>query len=246
MKLSIIIPAHNEHAVLGACLQSIAQELERHPCDAEIIVVNNASTDDTGAIAGSFPGVIVVDEPRKGIVFARAAGFARSHGELIANIDADTVMPDGWTVTVFKEFADDRDLVALSGPYIYDELPRITRALVAVFYAGGYLLHLFYHRILRIGAMLQGGNFVVQRGALERIEGYDTSIEFYGEDTDIARRISAVGKVKWTFALPMHTSARRITEEGLLRVGVCYAANFFWMTFRHKPKTLAYKDIRNT
>lgn len=50
--------------------------------------------------------------------------------------------------------------------------------------------------------MIQGGNFVVTRAALQAIG--DTSIRFYGEDTDIARRLNQVGEVRFTLGLKMY------------------------------------------
>ncbi len=51
-----------------------------------------------------------------------------------------------------------------------------------------YRTYVILRFIARTGSMLQGGNFVVTREALEKIGGYDTSIAFYGEDADVARR----------------------------------------------------------
>lgn len=244
MKISIIIPAYNEENHLGRCLKSVERELAAGDYEAEVIVVNNASTDHTKEIASSFQGVIVVDEPKKGIVRARHAGFAESSGDLIANIDADTELPKGWLKKVMREFERDEKLVALSGPFIYYDLPIRTRAMVRLFYFFGYFFYVFNHYVLRVGAMLQGGNFIVRRSALEQIGGYDTSIAFYGEDTDIARRMSKAGKVKWTFKLPIYASGRRLKHEGVATIGVRYALNYFWIIFLKKPFTEKYKDIR--
>ena len=65
--------------------------------------------------------------------------------------------------------------------------------------------------------MLQGGNFVVRRTALEEIGGYNPKFSFYGEDTDLARRLNSVGAVKFTFRLPALSSGRRLIEEGMLQ-----------------------------
>ncbi|MBI2610594.1 glycosyltransferase family 2 protein [Candidatus Kaiserbacteria bacterium] len=244
MKISFVIPAYNEEADIGPCLESVQKEIIRERADAEIIVVNNASTDRTADIARGFRNVRVVEEPRKGLVRARQAGFKVSTGELVANVDADTMVPQGWLHTVLQEFERDKKLVALSGPFIYHDLPLFSRILVRVFYAAGYLMYFLNRFVFRIGSMLQGGNFVARREALQKIGGFNTSIEFYGEDTDVARRLSKIGNVKWSFKLPIYTSGRRLTREGIISVGLRYALNFFWTTFFGKPYTLAYKDIR--
>jgi hypothetical protein len=77
-----------------------------------------------------------------------------------------------------------------------------------------------------------------------KIGGYDTRIIFYGEDTDIAKRIRSVGKVKWTFKLPMYTSGRRLKEQGILFSGATYAINYLWPILFSKPFSHTYKDIR--
>jgi len=245
-KISIVIPAHNEEECIAVCLRSVQEELVGGGYNAEVIVVNNASTDRTREIALSFSGVRVVDEPVKGLVRARHAGFCASRGDLIANIDADTRMPAGWLDRVAREFHARENIVALSGPFIYHDLPGHARALVKTFYAAGFLVHIMNHFVFRTGAMLQGGNFVVRRSALDAIGGYDTSIAFYGEDTDVARRISKVGRVKWTFRLPMYTSGRRLKREGMVATGIRYSLNHIWIIFRKKPFTYAHRDIRET
>jgi glycosyltransferase involved in cell wall biosynthesis len=244
MKISFVIPAYNEEKLLPKCLESVLAELKRTPCEAEIVVVNNASTDHTKEVALRYPGVRVVDEPKKGLVQARHAGFNASTGELVANIDADTQLTPGWVATALREFAKDPRLVALSGPYLYHDLPAFTGFWVKIFYFFGWLGHLFNQYVLRAGAMLQGGNFVLRRDAWERAGGFDTSIEFYGEDTDVAHRINRQGKVKWTWRFPMYTSGRRLAREGVVRTGLVYTINFLSVSLFGKPATREYTDIR--
>lgn len=244
MKLSFVIPAYNEARRLGACLESIMRELAHRDHDVEIIVVNNASTDDTKNVALRYPGVRVVDEPHKGIVWARARGFREATGDLVANVDADTTLPAGWIATVFREFEKDPRLVCLSGPYIYYDLSPFERFLIRAWYVVTYLLYLCTRFVLRISSTVQGGNFVVRKTMLEKAGGFDTTIDFYGEDTDIARRLHAIGPVKWTFALPMLTSGRRLAHEGLLATGIRYALNYFWVVATGRPYTTTSRDVR--
>jgi glycosyltransferase involved in cell wall biosynthesis len=246
MQLSFVIPAYNEEAYVGRCLESIIAQTGHDPSSFEIIVVNNASTDRTREIVASFPGVIVVDEPRKGLTFARQAGFDRSTGDHIANVDADSILTHGWVDTVLQGFTEQPELAALSGPVVYYDLTERQRRMVSLYYGVAWSTYAINRYLLRVGSMIQGGNFVVSRKALEAIGGFDTSIAFYGEDTDIARRLSKVGPVLFTFGLKMNTSARRLKKEGMLRIAYRYSLNYLWTTFFKHPFTEEYIDIRES
>jgi len=244
VKLSFVIPAYNEESYLPACLESILAQIDGLGDSVEIIVVNNASSDRTREVALSFPNVIVVDEPRKGLPFARQAGFAASSGDLIANVDSDSRLTPGWVARVLDSFAAERRLVALSGPVVYYDLSPSQLVSVRLFYALAFTLYVLNRYVLRAGSMVQGGNFVLRRDALESIGGFNTSIAFYGEDTDIARRLNRVGKVVFTFQLKMYSSARRLKKEGMFKIGMRYTMNYLWTTFRKRPFTEEYIDIR--
>jgi len=97
--VSFVVPAYNEAVLIRSCLAAITAEVSRTGCRAEIIVVNNGSTDGTRRIALSTPGVKVIDEPQRGLVQARRVGCLAAEGEYIANIDADTVLAEGWLQT---------------------------------------------------------------------------------------------------------------------------------------------------
>lgn len=244
MRLSFVIPAYNEEAYLPACLESILSQTKDLGDAVEIIVVNNASSDGTREVALRYPGVRLVDEPRKGLTFARQAGFAASTGDLIANVDSDSRLTPGWVAQVLTAFKEQPKLVTLSGPLVYYDLTPRQRVSVQIFYLIAFLVYGFNRYILRAGSMVQGGNFIVRRDALEKIGGFDTSISFYGEDTDIARRMNSVGMVRFTFQLKMFSSARRLKHEGILTMAGRYTINYFWTTFRKKPFTEEYIDIR--
>ncbi len=244
MDLAFVIPAYNEEALISNCLASVLKEVERSGCTAEIVVVNNASSDNTKQIAQSYPGVTVVDESQKGLVHARHAGFEATSAELVANIDADTQLPEGWITTVLSAFEKTPELVAISGPYIYHDMAWHNRVMVRGFYYISFLIYLINRFVLRVGSMVQGGNFVLRRSAWDKAGGFDRSISFYGEDTDVAIRLSKIGPVRWTFKLPMYTSGRRLEEEGVFKTAGTYVLNFFWVTFVGKPFTRNYSDIR--
>jgi glycosyltransferase involved in cell wall biosynthesis len=244
MRLSFVVPAYNEEAYLPACLASILAETRELDVPAEIIVVNNASTDRTREVVLSYPGIKLVDEPRKGLTHARQAGFNASSGDLIANVDADSRLPPGWVQKVLDEFQSRPDMLALSGPLVYYDLTPSQSLLVRVFYAIAWLTYALNRYVLRVGSMVQGGNFVVTRRGLESIGGFNLAITFYGEDTDLARRLAQVGDVRFTFDLKMFSSARRLKKEGILTMAMRYSINYFWTIFREHPFTKEHIDIR--
>jgi len=250
MLVSIVIPAHNEEACIGDCLRATLREARRSGYDVEVVVVNNASTDRTAAVASGFPGVRIVDEPRKGLSMARDSGYRATRGELIVNLDADTHMPGGYIRAVVQAFERDPRMVCLSGPFLFHDLPAPQQIGAMFFFFFQFLPNTLGQHVLRIGAAVQGGNFIVRRTALDRIGGYDTSIEFYGEDTDIAIRLSKVGRVSFRMRLYMPTSGRRLRSQGTFRTAYLAFMNIIFELLYRRPLTRGHrsaeKPVRTT
>ena len=243
--VSFVVPAYNEEALIASCLAAIREEIARTRCRAEIIVVNNGSSDATRRIASSTPGVTVVDEPQRGLVQARRAGCVASKGELIANIDADTILPEGWLRTALSEFSRRPDLVALSGPVTHYDLDRWARLVAAGFYRWAYIVHLLTRFVLRTGSVMLGGNCIISKRALEAAGGFNPEFRFWGEDAELARRLSKVGVVRFTLALSALSSGRRLAGEGLFRVLSRYSANYLWTLLFKQPFSTTWLDIRH-
>ena len=244
MRLSFVVPAYNEETGLRECLESIAAQIRHLGNDAEIVVVNNASTDRTREIALSVAGVRVVEEPRKGLTYARQAGYVASSGELIANVDADARLPPGWVEGALAAFAANPRLVAFSGPLVYYDMSMAQRAVVRMFFWPAKALYALNRYVLRVGSLVQGGNFILRRDAVEKMGGFNTHIAFYGEDTDVARRIFPFGDVDFSLKFNIFTSGRRLLYEGVMRIGLRYSINYLWTLFLGRPFTKTYIDIR--
>lgn len=91
--VSVVIPVRNAARYLGEALRSVLAQ--QHPA-AEIIVVDNGSTDASRRLAESFgPAVRVIDEPRPGACFARNSGVDCARGEYLAFLDADDLWLPG-------------------------------------------------------------------------------------------------------------------------------------------------------
>jgi glycosyltransferase involved in cell wall biosynthesis len=240
--VTAIVCAHNEAAVVSACLHSLLAQTRRPD---EIIVVNNASTDETGAVARAVPGVRVLDEPRKGLVVARQAGWQASSGDLLAFLDADCRAPLDWLERVERRFARRPGLVAVTGPYRFYDWDWSGRALLWLYdRLVAPPTHFAVHWALGIGAVFYGGNFAVRRGALERIGGFDVSIEFHGEDTNLGRRLTPLGAIHVARDCWMWTSARRYKAMGKGAVFGLYVRNFWSEILRHRPSDDHHLDVR--
>lgn len=236
LKTSLIIPAFNEEKNIEACLmQAIKNSKSKFH---EIIVIDNASTDRTGEIAGAVQGVRVVHEQHKGITRARQRGYLEATGDILAFVDADTRMQSGWIEQIELHFKR-REIVCLSGPYKYFDLAQWQQSVVWLYW------HILgYPTYLATGYMAVGGNFAIRKDTLDKMNGFDTSIEFYGEDTNTARRASKFGKVIFSLSFIMPTSGRRLAKEGFLKIGYIYISNFISEVVFKKPSHSKYSDIR--
>jgi dolichyl-phosphate beta-glucosyltransferase len=91
---SIIIPAYNEAARIKKTLDEIMNYSKRRGLDAELIVVNDGSSDDTAEAAGEFDGVKLINfEVNRGKGSAVREGMKLAAGEIVLFTDADLSTP---------------------------------------------------------------------------------------------------------------------------------------------------------
>lgn len=240
--ISAIVCAYNEATALPACLHSLLAQTR--PPD-EILVVNNASTDDTGPIARAVPGVKVIDEPTRGLVVARETGRTAATGQILAFVDADCRAPITWLERVERQFRRGSSLVAVTGPYRYYDWDWSGRTLLRTYdVVVAPPTHAAVHHVLGWGAVLYGGNFAVRAPALERIGGFDRSVEFHGEDTNLGRRLTPIGRIRLAGDCWVWTSARRYKVMGKRTVFGLYVRNFWSEILRHRPSDRDHLDVR--
>lgn len=236
LTISLIIPAYNEEDYLPACLDAVMRNVAAQA--VEVIVVDNNSTDGTRAVIERYPAVTYVFEPRKGITRARQRGFTASKGDILAYVDADTRPPPGWIGQIAEQFAARRDLACLSGPYSFYDLSGIRNAISTAWFVIARPLCWI------TGYLMVGGNFAIRRDVLEKMGGFDSTIEFYGEDVDIGKRARMHGKVLFSPRFVMPTSGRRMKKQGFAKIAGLYFANYFSIVFRGRPATSRYEDVR--
>ncbi|MBL0059606.1 MAG: glycosyltransferase [Elusimicrobia bacterium] len=232
--LSVVVPAFNEEGYLGPLLDSLERARERLARErgktAEVIVVDNASTDGTAALARA-RGARVVFEPHRQIAAARNAGVRAAVGEIVATCDADNVVSDNLLVRIDEEMADPRAVGG--GVRILPERQRWDTD----------LLFWFFDR----AALILGTSFGVlfaRRETFERIGGFPTEI-YVGEDAffvlglkrEARRRRGKFVSIRDAF---IRTSLRKIDQFGF--------GNILWqhVKFLFAPWRLRRREAART
>jgi glycosyltransferase involved in cell wall biosynthesis len=204
-RFSVVVPAYNEAGYLGRTLASL--QAQDYPGAYEIVVVDNNSDDDTGALASSF-GVRVVPEPAAGVCAARQRGVDMTHGEIIVSTDADTEHPSDWLRTIDAAFTSSPSVVAVAGPCRYEDAHGWTKAYPQVLFG---LVSWLYRQTGWV-SYVSATNLAVRRTAFP---GYDVRQTQGGDELDLLRRLRPVGRVVWNPANVVTTSARRL-QRGFL------------------------------
>lgn len=187
LTLSIIIPAYNEENHLPACLDSIAKQTVKPD---QVIVVDNNSTDKTCEIAQKYDFVTLVHEKTQGLIAARNKGMNMANGDLLARLDADSIIDKVWVERCMGVFSDNEDAVAITGPgkmFIDAHFPRAQSLLWTSLY--------HFHATAKMGFhVLWGANMAVTRSLWGEIKN-DACVddEAVHEDQDLSILIHAKG-----------------------------------------------------
>jgi len=133
--VSVILPAHNEADYIGACLAALLSS-ETGAYSAEVIVVANACTDSTVAIAQSFDaqaqnsgyGFQVIDTPTPGKLAALSLGDASAKGVIRVYLDADVLVSPPLIGQIAGALNSDAPLYASGTPQVVPAKNWLTRA----------------------------------------------------------------------------------------------------------------------
>lgn len=177
--ISFIVPAHNEADLLPQTLLALqgAAAATAEPC--EVLVVDDASTDDTAAVAER-SGARVVSVRHRQISATRNAGAGASTGEILFFVDADTLV--NAPVVIAALHALRRGAVAGGAPFFFQgRLPWWAR--LAEPLAHGYQRH------ARLAA---GCFFFCHRDAFEKVGGFDAGL-FAAEEIALSHALKRLG-----------------------------------------------------
>ncbi len=135
---SIVIPAYNESSRLSATLDRIVAHLHERGWNAEILVVNDGSTDNTAAIVRTYaerdPVFRLIENPgNRGKGFSVRNGMLHATGEVLLFSDADLSSPIEETDKLFAAISDGAD-VAIGSRWLRAELQTQRQPLYRQFY----------------------------------------------------------------------------------------------------------------
>ena len=206
MKLTAVIPTKNEGKNIRACVASFLPAIREGW--GEVIVVDNASDDDTAAQARA-PGVRVIQKgPERSA--QRNEGWRQARGEYVFFVDADMRVP----IETLRELQAKMEASAADAFFVREE--RV---------GGGWWTRArnferSFYDATRIDALR-----VIRRGLLEKVDGYDERMHAC-EDWDLDRRISQLSpRVALTDGCLLHDE-RRLTFRRHVQKKAYYSGNF--------------------
>lgn len=231
--ISVVVPAYNEEKYITPCLESL--DVQDYPKNKyEIICEISGSNDKTEDIAKAFGAKITNTEIKEGVSSSRQNGAKAARGEIIAQTDADTLVPKDWLETINRYFQDPK-VVGVTGSVEFANTNWFFAILAKIFFP------IYLRLMFLLGkTVFTGMNFAIRKEVFDQIGGFNTQL-LSAEDVDLGIRAGRVGRVIYASDLVVHTSARRI-EKSPLGFLKHHALNSFDYLFL--KKTRGFEDIR--
>lgn len=196
MRLSVVVPAHNEEATIGHTLACTLERVRPH----ELFVANVSSTDRTGEIAARWAQVLTLETSR-GAALNQAAALAT--GDVLLFLHADTLPPSGATALIEAALEDANAVGGAFRLHLDDPswLARLVSRAVNV-------------RSALLGTFFGDQGLFVRREVFAQVGGYrDWSVM---EDLEILSRLRRHGRLA-LLNEEVVTSARRHRGSGWVK-----------------------------
>lgn len=214
--VSVILPTYNRAHVIGRALRSV---LEQDFTDFEVLVVDDASTDDTERVVRAFgdPRIRYLREPRNGGPnAARNRGLREARGEFIAFLDSDDEWLPGKLSRQVARFRELPETVGAVYTGVETLTPRGERKWFVPRRRGDLYPALLAHNVLHGASQ----SIMIRRSVTERVGGFDVRYPAIG-DYDYWVRVSACCEIDHV-AEPLARYHDTVSEA---RVSRSYANN---------------------
>jgi GT2 family glycosyltransferase len=234
LKLSVVIVNYNVQYFLELCLKSVQKALVG--IDAEIIVVDNNSPDDScNRIKQLFPKIVLIENKENfGFSKANNQGVKNSKGDYICILNPDTVIAED-TFPKLLEFAKSKDNLGIVGCKLIDGtgkyLPESKRNIPVVKIAlqkilgnskSYYANHIQENDVAKVDVLV-GAFMFMKRDVFSAIGGFDEDYFMYGEDIDISYKALSFGYKNYYYG---ETTIIHYKGESTLK-DVFYAKRFY-------------------
>ncbi|MFN2597876.1 MAG: glycosyltransferase [Pyrinomonadaceae bacterium] len=264
-RASVVIPVFNKAEFTFQCLRSLAREVDAD--DAEIIVVNNASTDETGELLARFGDAlrVVNNDENLGFVDACNQGARLARGRYLVFLNNDAVVLPGWLDELTRTIEADDSIGAVGSMFLYPD-GRIQEAGAIVWRDGAAFHHGWggsaddpRYAFARDVDYCSGASLLIRRDLFERLGGFDRRYApAYYEDADLCFGARAAGfRVRYQpLSRVLHyegATAGKDTSAGFKRFQVVNRAKFFekWRGvlerdhFEHRPENVRRASVRS-
>ena len=193
--LSLLICTRNRASQLAQTLKRVSALQSQFKW--ELIVVDNGSTDHTGAVIAEYTGacdhpVQTILEPGRGVSCAKNTGWRSARSGVVVSIDDDCYPAEDYLDSIFECFVRDPKLGFVGGRILlHDSADRritIQESLEPLFFPAG--------SFIRPG-VIQGANIAFRRAALAEVGGFDPwfggGTPYSGEEAELMARMSVAG-----------------------------------------------------
>lgn len=221
--VTLVIPGHNSAATVRQCLTAVKPILDDAESQlAEVIFVDDGSTDDTAAIVQQFDSVRLLQQPAGGPSAARNAGWRSANTPLIWFIDADCVAePDA--LRLLLPHMTDATVGGVSGSYgIANSQSLLAR-----------LIHEeIVERHLSMSSdvnFLASFNVLYRAAALEQLCGFDERYR-KGQDAELSFRVLQAG---YRLRFEIRSRVKHFHEQQLFQYFRTQRAQGRWRVFLH-------------
>lgn len=231
--VSVIVPAHNEETVIAKTLCSLLAS--DYPGPLEILVVDDGSTDHTaGAAAVPDPRVRVVTQPNAGKAHALQNGVARTSGEILVFVDADTQFEPDALRCLVSGFSRP-DIGAVSGHARVGNRRTFLARCQDLEYVSGFNLDRRAYAVWNCITVAPGAISAMRREAISAAGGF--SFDTLAEDTDLTLAIHRAGyRVEYAPDAVAHTEAPE-TFRALARQRFRWAYGTMQCVWKHRDMT---------
>lgn len=172
--VSIVIATYNKPDILANCLNSLMTQQAISLDEYEIIVVDNASTDNTQEIIHSFmqqmPNMRFVVEKQRGLSYALNSGAQESNGNYLVFLDHDTIVPDIYVSQVIRVLGAKKPHLCGGPLYPYYTSPKPT------WFKDAYEVRKYEQTsCFSTTCRITGANFIIKKSVFDKLGAFDVS-----------------------------------------------------------------------